>query len=131
MNLSEALDAALPEIPKAQLSRTRPPRLDPELVTREDILDGEPVVVILQRSKGSFFRFQPSQWQLAQLFDGIRSYDEIAQKFTQEQGGTLSARELEEFATQPGRSRFLVQDTAGKKYGVQHPAKGGERTKSD
>ena len=99
MNLSEALDAALPEIPKAQLSRARPPRLDPELVTREDILDGEPVVVILQRSKGSFFRFQPSQWQLAQLFDGIRSYDEIAQKFTQEQGGTLSARELEEFAT--------------------------------
>ncbi len=57
MNLSEALDAALPEIPKTQLSRARPPRLDPELVTREDVLDGEPVVGILQRSKGSFFPF--------------------------------------------------------------------------
>jgi len=99
MNLSEALDAALPEIPKARLSRERPPRLDPELVTREDILDGEPVVGILQRSKGSFFRFQPSQWQLAQLFDGIRSYDEIAQKFSEEHGGALTAREVEEFAT--------------------------------
>ncbi len=98
MNLSEALDAALPEIPKAQLSRTRPPRLDPELVTREDILDGEPVIGILQRSKGSFFRFQPPQWQLAQLFDGTRTYDEIAQKFNEEQGGALTAREAEEFA---------------------------------
>jgi putative peptide zinc metalloprotease protein len=99
MNLSEALDAALPEIPKVRLSRARPPRLDPELVTREDVLDGEPIVGILQRSKGSFFRFQPPQWQLAQLFDGIRSYDEIAQKFNEEQGGAMTAREAEEFAT--------------------------------
>jgi putative peptide zinc metalloprotease protein len=98
MNLSEALDAALPEIPKVRLSRARPPRLDPELVTREDVLDGEPVVGILQRSKGSFFRFQPQQWHLAQLFDGIRSYDEIAQRFNEEQGGVLTAPEVEEFA---------------------------------
>ena len=35
MNLSEALDAALPEIPKARLARSRPPRLDPELLVRE------------------------------------------------------------------------------------------------
>jgi len=99
MNLSEALDAALPEIPKARLSRTRPPRLDPELVTREDTLDGEPIVGILQRSKGSFFRFQPPQWQLAQLFDGVRSYEEIAQAFNEQYSGTLTVREVEEFAT--------------------------------
>src|SRR6202789_856846 len=99
MNLSEALDAALPEIPKARLSRTRPPRLAPELVTREDTLDGEPIVGILQRSKGSFFRFQPPQWQLAQLFDGVRSYEEIAQAFNEQYSGTLTVREVEEFAT--------------------------------
>ena len=106
MNLSEALDAALPEIPKSQLSRARPPRLDPELVTREDILDGEPVVGILQRSKGSFFRFQPPQWHLAQLFDGIRSYDEIAQRFNEEEGGALTGREVEEFATSLDEAGF-------------------------
>ncbi len=106
MNLSEALDAALPEIPKAQLSRTRPPRLDPELVTREDILDGEPVVGILQRGKGSFFRFQPTQWHLAQLFDGARSYDEIAQRYNEERGGALTAREVEEFATSLDEAGF-------------------------
>jgi putative peptide zinc metalloprotease protein len=106
MNLSEALDAALPEIPKARLSRTRPPRLDPELVTREDTLDGEPIVGILQRSKGNFFRFQPSQWQLAQLFDGVRSYDEIAEAFNEQNNGTLTAREVEEFATSLDDSGF-------------------------
>jgi putative peptide zinc metalloprotease protein len=106
MNLSEALDAALPEIPKVRLSRARPPRLDPELVTREDMLDGEPIVGILQRSKGSFFRFQPQQWHLAQLFDGIRSYDEIAQRFNEEQGGALTAREVEEFATSLDEAGF-------------------------
>ncbi len=42
MNLSEALDAALPEIPQARLTRSRPPRLDPDLIVREDVLDGEP-----------------------------------------------------------------------------------------
>jgi putative peptide zinc metalloprotease protein len=106
MNLSEALDAALPEIPKARLSRTRPPRLDPELVTREDTLDGEPIVGILQRSKGNFFRFQPSQWQLAQLFDGVRSYEEIVLAFNEQNNGTLTAREVEEFATSLDDSGF-------------------------
>lgn len=106
MNLSEALDAALPEIPKARLSRTRPPRLDPELVTREDTLDGEPIVGILQRSKGSFFRFQPSQWQLAQLFDGLRSYEEIAELFNEKHSGALTAREVEEFASSLDEADF-------------------------
>ena len=41
MNLSEALDAALPEIPRNRLSRKNPPRLDPELIIREDVTDGE------------------------------------------------------------------------------------------
>lgn len=106
MNLSEALDAALPEIPKAQLSRTRPPRLDPELVTREDVLDGEPIVGILQRSKGSFFRFQPSQWRLAQLFDGVRSYEEIADQFNADHGDSLTERDVAEFAASLDEADF-------------------------
>ena len=44
MNLSEALDAALPEIPQERLTRSRPPRLDPDLIMREDVLDGEPII---------------------------------------------------------------------------------------
>ena len=49
MNLSEALDAALPEMPKTRYARDRLPRLDPELIVHEDTLDGEPIVGVLQR----------------------------------------------------------------------------------
>ncbi|MGA8941099.1 MAG: hypothetical protein WB439_18185, partial [Acidobacteriaceae bacterium] len=129
MNLSEALDAALPEIPKARLSRTRPPRLDPELVTREDMLDGEPIVGILQRSKGSFFRFQPSQWQLAQLFDGVRNYEEIAREFNEKYSGSLTMREVEEFATSLDEADFWFKTPQEKNlaYGARLRAQRGRK----
>ncbi len=98
MNLSEALDAALPEIPKARIARSRPPRLDPDLIVREDVLDGEPVIGILQREMASFFRFSPSQWELAQLFDGVRSFEEIAEAFTSKTGSLIDVEEVRQFA---------------------------------
>jgi len=82
MNLSEALDAALPEIPKSRLSRKGPPQMDPELIVREDVLDGEPIVVVYQRSTTNIYRFPPIQWQLALLFDGRKSYEEISEEFS-------------------------------------------------
>ncbi len=97
MNLSEALDAALPEIPKTRLARVRPPRIDPDLVIREDVLDGEPIVGVLQREGGNFFRLAPMQWQLAQLFDGVRSYGEIVEAFEAETGSPLSEAEARLF----------------------------------
>ena len=78
MNLSEALDAALPDIPRTRLSRKSPPRIDPDLIIREDVTDGEPIVAVYQRSTANLLRMKPSQWQLARLFDGVRSYEEIA-----------------------------------------------------
>ena len=71
MNLSEALDAALPEIPRTRLSRKNPPRIDPDLIVRDDVTDGEPVVAVYQRSTASLLRLKPTQWQLARLFDGV------------------------------------------------------------
>lgn len=84
MNLSEALDAALPEIPKNQLRRKNPPQLDPELIVREDTLDGEQVIVVFQRSTSNIYRFPPIQWELVCLFDGKRSYEEIAEQYSSE-----------------------------------------------
>ena len=75
MNLSEALEAALPEMPKTRLSRSRPPRLDPALVVREDMLDGEVTFGVLNREKGEFFRMTPQQWSLATLFDGVHAFE--------------------------------------------------------
>ena len=109
MNLSEALDAALPEIPRARLTRVRPPRLDPDLIVREDILDGEPIVGVLQRDKANYFRFDRSQWQLATLFDGIRSYEDIAASFTELTGMGITPEIVRGFALSMDDSDFWYQ----------------------
>jgi putative peptide zinc metalloprotease protein len=98
MNLSEALDAALPEIPKARYRRTRPPLLDPSLIIREDMSDGEPVIGVLDRATSSFYRLPPSQWKLAQLFDGSRSFTEIAELHTQQVGELIDEDYVRMFA---------------------------------
>lgn len=94
MNLSEALDAALPEIPRSQISRKRPPMLDPELIVREDILDGEPLVVVYQRSTTNVFRFPPIQWKLVQLFDGKRTYEDIAEEYSAITRSTVTSEDI-------------------------------------
>jgi putative peptide zinc metalloprotease protein len=98
MNLSEALDAALPEIPKARFARNASPRLDPDLIVREDILDGETVFGVLQRGRANYFRFQPAQWKLAQLFDGARSFEEISALYTSETGTYVAPEDVRFFA---------------------------------
>ncbi len=108
MNLAEALDAALPEIPEQRLSRSRPAQLDPDLITHETILDGEPVIGVLQRGKNNYYRFTPSEWQLAQLFDGQRSYEEVAKIYSNQIGTPVGAKQIREFAEQ--------LDTAGLSY---------------
>jgi putative peptide zinc metalloprotease protein len=98
MNLSEALDAALPEIPQARFARNVCPRLDPDLIVREDLLDGEPVFGVLQRGRANYFRFQPAQWKLAQLFDGARSFEEISALYTSETGTFVPPEDVRFFA---------------------------------
>jgi putative peptide zinc metalloprotease protein len=110
MNLSEALDAALPEIPRTRLSRKNPPRVDPDLIIREDVTDSEPVVAVYQRSTANLLRMKPTQWQLALLFDGVRSYDEIAAAFEAETGIPLSADEARTFAENMDEGGFWYKN---------------------
>jgi putative peptide zinc metalloprotease protein len=110
MNLSEALDAALPEIPRARLSRKNPPRIDPDLIIREDVTDGEPIVAVYQRSTANLLRMKPTQWQLARLFDGVRSYEEIAAAFEAETGIPLSAEEVRTFAENMDEDGFWYKN---------------------
>ena len=106
MNLIEALDAALPEIPQARIARNRPPRIDPNLLVREDVLDGEPVFAVLQRDTGNFFRLAPDQWQLANLFDGVRSFEEIAELSTEQTGTYIDAEYVAMFAENLEQANF-------------------------
>jgi hypothetical protein len=110
MNLSEALDAALPEIPRTRLSRKTPPRIDPELIVREDVTDGEPIFSVYQRSTANLLRLKPTQWQLARLFDGVRSYEEIAAAFEAEAGIPLSAEEVRTFAENMDEGGFWYKN---------------------
>jgi putative peptide zinc metalloprotease protein len=110
MNLSEALDAALPEIPLNRLSRKNPPRIDPDLIIREDVTDGEPIVAVYQRSTANLLRLKPTQWQLARLFDGVRSYEEVAAAFEAETGVPLTADEARTFAENMDESGFWYKD---------------------
>src|ERR1700691_6765615 len=110
MNLTEALDAALPEIPRTRLSRKTPPRVDPDLIIREDVTDGEPIVSVYQRSTANLLRLKPTQWQLARLFDGVRSYEEIAAAFQTETGIPLSPEEVQTFAENMDEGGFWYQN---------------------
>jgi putative peptide zinc metalloprotease protein len=110
MNLSEALDAALPEIPRNRLSRKNPPRIDPDLIVREDVTDGEPIVSVYQRSTANLLRLKPTQWQLGRLFDGVRSYEEISAAFEAETGIPLAAEEVRTFAENMDESGFWYKD---------------------
>ncbi|MGB8536919.1 MAG: HlyD family efflux transporter periplasmic adaptor subunit [Acidobacteriaceae bacterium] len=110
MNLSEALEAALPEIPRTRLSRKNPPRIDPDLIIREDVVDGEPIVAVYQRSTANLLRLKPTQWQLASLFDGVRSYQEIAAAFEAQTGIPLAGDEVRTFAENMDESGFWYKN---------------------
>jgi putative peptide zinc metalloprotease protein len=104
MNLTRALDVALPEIPARALSQ-RLPRLDPGATFREHLEDGERVVRVYIPSSGYMFRLSPAQWTLAQLFDGNRPYSEIAELYSERMG---------EFYDEPAVSEFAAElETAG------------------
>lgn len=96
MNLTEALNVALPEIP-AQTKEFHP-RLHPRLVGREQIEDGQPIVVAIIEGKSWLYSFSPVEWKLVQLFDGKRSYEEIAATFLEQEGREYSPDDIREFA---------------------------------
>ncbi len=99
MNLTRALDVALPEIPARTLSQ-RPPRLDPKATFREHVEDGAHVVRVYIPSSGYMFKLAPAQWALAQLFDGTRSYSEIAGLYSQQTGEFYDEQAISEFSSE-------------------------------
>ncbi len=97
MNLTRVLNNALPDIPARVLSE-RPPRLDPGATFREHIEDGKPMVRIYLPSDLAMYVFPRAYWRLAQLFDGKRSYEDIAELYSQESGEEYDVEEVRKFA---------------------------------
>src|SRR5258708_60473 len=96
MNLSEVLNVALPEL-QARRSKGYP-RIHHKLISREQIEDGKPVVIVMVSGGPYVIRFSPEQWGLAQLFDGERSYKQIAELYQQQTGFEYSEEQIREFA---------------------------------
>ena len=105
MNLTRALDVALPDIPARTLS-DRVPRLDPGTTFREHEEDGETVIRIYVPSVGGMFKLPPQNWKLAQLFDGTRSYEQIAEEFSAMMGSHYDVQEIREFAATLDAGQF-------------------------
>jgi len=105
MNLTRALDVALPEIPAHTLSE-RYPRLDPGTTFREHMEDNQPMVRIYVPSVGLMYRFPEQTWRLARLFDGHRSYEHIAALYSSEMGIQYAPEDVREFAAQLESGNF-------------------------
>ncbi|HKU27290.1 MAG TPA: hypothetical protein VJQ54_17595, partial [Candidatus Sulfotelmatobacter sp.] len=97
MNIANALDAALPELPE-RLVKTTMPKLDPRVIAKQQLEKGQPVVLAKLPGGENFIRFEPAQWVLLQLFDGKRSYGEISQEVISRTGAPYSEDAVRQFA---------------------------------
>jgi putative peptide zinc metalloprotease protein len=97
VNLTRVLNVALPDIP-ARVLGDRPPRFPPDVIWKEHLEEGQRVVRVVVRGVESMFRFPPANWDLAQCFDGTRTYKEIADAFSTKTNSLLSEDDAREFA---------------------------------
>src|SRR5208282_6416042 len=98
MNIVQALDAALPEMPERVIRRDKP-KLDPRVIAKEHLEDGIPVFITKLPGTDSLLRFVREQWMLLQLFDGNRTYQEISELSAQATGASFSEDDVREIAS--------------------------------
>ena len=104
MNILEALDVALPELP-AQAAKRRYPRMDPRVIAKPHIEQDIPVVLAKMPGADTFIRLSPEQWTLLQLFDGERSFEQVAEALAGSMAVPFTADDVKEF------SSFLQEKT--------------------
>src|ERR1700687_1523829 len=97
MNLTRALEVALPEIPARMIAQSCP-RLHPDLVFKEHIVDGRPTVRVFVPGVDAMFNLAPQTWELVRFFDGQRSYEQVAEAYAKETGKLISLDEVHEVA---------------------------------
>jgi len=97
MNLTRALEVALPEIPARMIAQSCP-RLHPDLVFKEHIVDGRPTVRVFVPGVDAMFNLAPQTWELVRFFDGQRSYEQVVEVYTSETGRPISLDEVHEVA---------------------------------
>src|SRR3984885_11545907 len=97
MNLTRALEVALPDIPARLIAQTCP-RLHPDVVFKEHIVDGRPVVRVYVPGVDAMFNLAPATWELVNFFDGQRSFEQVAEAYTGETGQPISVDDVHDVA---------------------------------
>jgi putative peptide zinc metalloprotease protein len=106
MNLARILDTALPDLPPQRLP-DRMPRMYPKVIAREhEEREGTMVRLIIPNGPPHYYRLTKLQYELTQLFDGNRTYEEIAELFIRRTGVNVSAQEVREFADSMEKTDF-------------------------
>ena len=105
MNLNQALNVALPEIPARTLAR-RMPRPDPGMTFKTHFDDGQTMVRAYLPSTGMMYWFPEANFNLVQLFDGKRTYEEIAALYSAQYGQEYAAEQVREFAGEMEGAEF-------------------------
>jgi len=119
MNLTETLNLALPELPARRL-RNRYPRMHPKMVGREQLEGGDPIVNCVISGQSNLFRFPAFQWQLLQLFDGERSYEEVSALYEQSSGTRFEPEELRQMAEELEAVDFWYKTPAELNTSLNH-----------
>ena len=98
MNLAKALNVALPELPVRAVAQERPPKIDPNLIVREQMRDGKLAVMVLTPKNRRYYPMTHEQWAVLQSFDGERTYCEIAEMLTAQTSVPHTEEYVREFA---------------------------------
>jgi putative peptide zinc metalloprotease protein len=99
MNLTEALHVALPDLPPRS-ARKRCPRLHPHVLARTQMENDEPVIYAIVSGANQLYRFTPQQWELLQLFNGERSYEEVSNTYRARSGVYFSPESIQEYVSE-------------------------------
>ncbi len=129
MNIVQALDAALPDLPERVIRRDTP-KLDSRVITKEHIENDRPIVIAKVPGSEVVLRFSPEQWKLIQLFDGNRSYKEISDLSLLETGVLFdedSVREITSFLA--SNSDFIYKTPLERNIMLKQELRGQRRKK--
>ncbi len=106
MNLSQIMATALPELPPQPVS-DRAPRVHPQLIVREGMeREGRVVRAIHPGGARMYFRFSPQQFEVIRLFDGNRSYEDIAELCRSRLNMSVSPQDVRDFADHLSKDDF-------------------------
>jgi putative peptide zinc metalloprotease protein len=70
------------------------------VVARPQTENGEPVIYAIVSGANQLYRFTPEQWELLQLFNGERSYEDVSNVFMERTGVHYSAEDIQEYVSE-------------------------------